>query len=267
MKIINAVQFELSFDKQKPFVFDIQDLNRLSVFAGANGSGKTVIMQLIWFMGFISVSYKALLRLDYPNKDKYIVELIETLLPCTWDFETIDLNLTLFSNNNQYRIDLVVKDSKVDYFNFGTGDIKIFLESGPDRVVFGSKNSRQFVDYERYISIRNRLFGPTQIDLKEMIEMKDMYKAYDILWFEDLEKKFFRWHQTGIPTEIQRRVKRMLANFPNIDENDDNPLFFIDTKLGINKIINDSGEKVPTVLSKLSSGEQSMLMMLISTGV
>ncbi len=252
--MINKIDFAITFDQGKEMALTINGMRNLNVMAGANGVGKSLMMQVVWFAGMISSLYKVLLQLKHPAVDKEIQTYIEQLPGLTWDYTNIDLAVSIYSDDIKYRLDIMIKDNKLNYWNADIQDPTLFLEHGVDRVKYNSKDARTFDSFNKYIKLKKKFNKKAIGTLEDMQELGDFFKAYDVMWFEEMEVKMINWSLDGIPDEVKKRFEGLQLMLGD-DFNYTRGIFFKDHEFALEKNSTD------IKFRSLSSGEQSILMM------
>lgn len=222
------------------------ELNKLTIFIGTNGSGKSMIMKLTWLCNFIMFSRLA--AKDSPAEKEYV--------------ETDYFMEMCFSKTfrNAEDLDCKVKAQfecgSVLSFHYKNGDLvqyDINLQEGVDdgiKPIYLSSTTRLLTSIEDYISFKKDLNEYVKDEEKIAKKLLEKYILPDLTYLE------FRSHQLQngitIPSELGDRLVKDY-------EFDYKPLlvYLEDDKIHLRS---DKGIKK---LNSIGSGHQALLTMLL----
>ncbi len=248
-------------------------LNKLNVLVGANGSGKTLMMKFAWFAGYMLQAYKVLLVVEPEKTDELFAEMMQKVFRWTFD-EPDDMfgSIAIRDKNlEKFNFSVVFKDGKMNHFVMDIIDPEEFKMGNIQGVQFNSKEARTFEQCARYIKLKKK-FGIETLTDDGLDELCEFFKIYDVLWFEQLIHKVKQFACDGLPETLTSAtgrgimhsifigaaegaddVEKPSTDLVSIKDDGGLPLF----------VMADGSEKKAT---SLSSGQQSMLMLLLFSG-
>lgn len=211
-------------------------LNELTFLVGPNGSGKTLVLKFQWFIA--SVAYSLVMSKNLGTSFS-TDHLTQYLFDNTF-VDPEDFTGEIIGHFENATVQVTVDEGKI------VGVIenldKITSASSP---VFMSKDMRTFENLDQYIKVKESLDNPEDI-------MK-FYKLYDSMFAEQMIVKAEKGHV--IPEELKNMFKMYNLDKLNLDS-----LTIIDGKF---HYVNTAGESKK--LSKLSAGEQSLIVMFLGS--
>jgi len=242
--------------------FDIK-FKDLNIFCGANGCGKTFMFKLTWFNAYMMQIYKVLLMMRAEDLDKEFARQINMWFPLTFvDYTKLTGWVSLSKKaegsedpENDYSIHLDIDQGQLKSFYVNVGRKDKFAQTELKGVQFNSKDARTFNNYQSYINISKKISSREKGDIFFQ-EMGEFFRLYDIVWFENVRVKIEHFRKNGVPAELKDNVAIYFENESNlksiIDFNFDNDIPIVKT---------GSGQEIP--FNRLSSGLQSILMMMM----
>ncbi len=245
------------------------EFSKLNVFAGTNGSGKTFILKCAWVTSYLLQLYKVTLQLSPQNVDETFAKAAADILKYTFD-NAEDLNGSIMIQDPSeeiYRLVLSFKEGNIDYFNVDMINPAKFSIGNIQSVQFNSKDARTFEQYHKYQKLKTR-FGITNLTEEAVGEICEFFKLYDVLWFENVYNKLKEYDTKKLEEVCPLFTSSDLASFLGDIFNNTSPGSNFDligisekNKLPVFELANgDAYEAL-----NLSSGQQSMLMMLLFT--
>lgn len=167
----------VKLDKPKMDI-DNMEFRALSVFVGTNGSGKSLILKLSWFLGMIGTIYmKAFRRMIKPQ----LIEAAQFALNGGFKFpDFTGVVAAEYGGGVEIRVELL--DGKVtDVMMTGFEEIVDFQ---PTR--FLSSEMRLFNDISHYLKARKKLTTKLQLEQSDLMSLMEDYRLYDILHIEQM---------------------------------------------------------------------------------
>ncbi len=244
------------------------DFNELNILVGMNGSGKTLILKFAWFAGYLLQAYKVMLAVDPKNSDRLFAEMVTKVFKWTFDepqdmFGTISIE---DKDHEKFSFTVAFKDAGMDYFDIDIIDPKEFSVGSITNVQYNSKEARTFEQYARYLKIKKK-FGINQLTEEGLNDICDIFKLYDVLWFENLQRIVSDIVENGLNPIFTSKVGENILSqiFAGAESSSNDSDRFI--LAGIKEeegvpifVMADGSEKKAT---SLSSGQQSMMMMTV----
>jgi len=229
----NIVNIE--FDMTKPMKMNsVVEFNKISLFVGPNGSGKTLILKMLWFANTVAMG--AVKEKTLPL-GMTIIDLAQFTLNHT--FDNCDFEGSLKVNYERGSI-------KIAFVNGNVIGVEPDLQDVTDMAVpiFMSKDARTFNQIKMIMQLQ------ATVGQEKTLEM---VKLYDLVYIEFLKKKLAK----GLP--ITKEFKQSLDDFglKQYDMQsfkiDNSSVYFTDSK----------GKD--TEMTVLSAGEQSIVNMFIGS--
>jgi len=223
------------------------EVRMLSLYVGANGTGKTFILILNWIGALIAAVYAHLNNNNVPKK------IYEDLLQFVLDNSFSKNDFTgeteiLFDN---LTVTFALDNGKVTSLDFQHSK-KVNVAAIPQ---FLSTNTRLFDDVVKYIRFKHALGikGNLNISTEEDIrKLSGIYKIFDVLFMETLILKL----STGLVLQeeisdiiFKQTSKKIVSMLYDADKMD---IFYTDDK------------KVTKSVLTLGAGEQSYINMIIA---
>lgn len=219
------------------------ELNQLSIFVGANGTGKTIIMIHAWIFGFLSQMYVA-----SGKKGKMIAMASETFERC---FDNLEWSGTCSGTfESGAKINITLEKGKVVMAtaeNYESIDDTI-------GVVYMSTTLRKFDALVTYLKMRNLAAKTTSSTLTEnqLSEILKNYKLYDVMYCEKLIN--------SLPVELPENIRKILKE--SYDFSDD--IKSIDVDLVKNDFIATMENGTTKSICSYGAGHQAILNMMIA---
>jgi hypothetical protein len=222
----------MRFDIDKPMAlkFDIE-YNKLTLFTGLNGTGKSLIMKLNWVFGTVMS-----LLIHHPPSAN---ETAQYIMDKTFEDQNFNGEMEAFYPNGSLKMFMENgKVMRVEYFIDPC--VKVITPS-----LYMSTNTRTFTQINQYLKVEKHL--PT----KE--EISNIYRLYDIVYIETLKMKL----ENGL--KATQAFKDSMSN--DFSMKYDFDTFALENEAVI--FIDKDGNKRD--LSTLSAGEQSLINMSLAS--
>lgn len=239
----------LSLDLTKPMAFKTDiELNALSVFVGKNGMGKSLVLKIIWALGFIAdAAHKAKHAMDKEMNSEEIRALaIFTFKNTFTDFDftgTMQLNY-----NSGHFIKVVLNEGEIDSLSYDILDMENVIQ-----VKFMSANMRTFTDIKPFLFMRSTLKDKSEGE--RMGKLLEVYRLYDVIYVESLIRRC----PIDISTSVMHQMKESF-------ELEDNLVSFkYDEEKSDFYVVKDTGEK--KYLTSYGAGHQSVINMFIANPI
>ena len=234
-------------------------LNKLNIFCGTNGSGKTLVLKSSWFMLFSLNMYKMLGLMQTPNIDEAFKEQLDIMFDMTFSNKEKISGAIMVQDSDDSIVKYVINinEGEIEYFNINVIDPAKFGVGEINQIRYNTREARTFKQYERYRKFKTRL-GVTINDMKSIQELGEFFRLYDIMWFEELEFAIKRYEK--YPEEVQPKILKWSETFNAESNKFDMPLmkdvFFEDGSMYF------ATEKDPKIsIADLSDGIQSLIML------
>jgi hypothetical protein len=224
-------RIKIKVDKPINIDFDIE-YQKLSLFTGLNGSGKSLIMKLSW-------AFSTIMAILHAEPHHLASDITQYVMDNT--FEDQDFNGEIDATFRKGTLKMSIENGKIvraEYY------IDPAVKTCPS-VTFMSKNTRTISQINQYLKLEKQL--PTKDDLLEF------YKLYDVAYVEQLKVRL----EGGLkPT---KEFKETLSKEFNIEHDFDTLAIENDVIVSIDK----DGKR--TNLSTFSDGDQSLITMTLAS--
>ena len=226
------------------------DFNKLNIYVGQNGTGKTVLLKLAWFGTYIT-SNKILEERGFLPQNSIQEDFVNHTISKV--FEEVDFNGKMVFNfeNNLTTTVIFEKGICIDItFSNLTKENKV------TNILFMSKELRLFTELVRYLKLRKRVNGTERIMSPAAFEeILNDYKIYDALAVEHLLQ--------NLPLEFSEMISKVLVENYDFKKNP--------TRLEVNLetcsfLLEYSDNTIENVL-KLGAGHQSILNMFAMNSI
>lgn len=226
------------------------DFNKINIYVGQNGTGKTVLLKLAWFGTYIT-SNKILEERGLIPQNSIQEDFINHTI--TKVFDEVDFNGRMIFTFGDDLITTMVfeKGICIDVtFSNLTEKSKVI------NILFMSKELRLFTELVRYLKLRKRINGINKIISPTAFEeILDDYKIYDALAVEHLLQ--------NLPLEFSEMISKVLVENYDFKKNP--------TRLEVNLetcsfLLEYSDNTTENVL-KLGAGHQSILNMFAMNSI
>lgn len=238
---ISYVKYEL---KNPNFNVEVNDMRDVNILVGANGSGKTLHLVMIWC---INTLVDARYRYKFKSEDAF-----KQMCQNIFKYAFVDLKI-------DGNINAKYKEGLEFNIAFTEGEVtKVTINKDNNVIVntqtqFMSKQTRVFTDINRYYSIKNAIC-PEDIKFSKFYNPSDqlealnkMYRVYDILFMERFREVFM----------IKQKVEQSLLDI--LDTPGTKNLEYIEYQ--VDKLVGIAKDGSHINLETLGAGEQSMLVM------
>ncbi len=221
---------KLKIDKPMALDFDLE-YNKLSMFTGHNGSGKSLIMKLTWSFGTIM----SILHHNPPSAN----EMAQYVMDKTFEQQNFNGEIEASFPNGSLKMSMDNgKVSRVEYYI--DPEVKVITPS-----LYMSTNTRTFTQINQYLKIEKKFTSEE--------ELLGIYRLYDMIYVNVLKAKL----ENGL---------KATKNFKDAMEKDFSMKYDFDTFAIENDavvFIDKDGKR--TDLSTLSAGEQSVINMNLAS--
>ena len=226
------------------------DFNKINIYIGHNGTGKTVLLKLAWFGTYIT-SNKILEERGFLPQNSIQEDFVNHTISKV--FEEVDFNGKMVFNfeNNLTTTVIFEKGICIDItFSNLTKENKV------TNILFMSKELRLFTELVRYLKLRKRVNGTERIMSPAAFEeILNDYKIYDALAVEHLLQ--------NLPLEFSEMISKVLVENYDFKKNP--------TRLEVNLetcsfLLEYSDNTIENVL-KLGAGHQSILNMFAMNSI
>ena len=226
------------------------DFNKINIYVGQNGTGKTVLLKLAWFGTYIT-SNKILEERGFLPQNSIQEDFVNHTISKV--FEEVDFNGKMVFNfeNNLTTTVIFEKGICIDItFSNLTKENKV------TNILFMSKELRLFTELVRYLKLRKRVNGTERIMSPAAFEeILNDYKIYDALAVEHLLQ--------NLPLEFSEMISKVLVENYDFKKNP--------TRLEVNLetcsfLLEYSDNTIENVL-KLGAGHQSILNMFAMNSI
>ena len=226
------------------------DFNKINIYVGQNGTGKTVLLKLAWFGTYIT-SNKILEERGFLPQNSIQEDFVNHTISKV--FEEVDFNgKMVFTFENNLTTTLIFEKGICIDITFSN----LTKENKVTNILFMSKELRLFTELVRYLKLRKRVNGTERIMSPAAFEeILNDYKIYDALVVEQLLQ--------NLPLEFSEEVSKTLVDVYNFK---DSP-----TKLEVDLetcsfLLEYSDNTTENVL-KLGAGHQSILNMFAMNSI
>ena len=230
--------------------FELNDQKSISLYVGANGTGKTFVLIMQWLLGTMGAIYLA----SGKSMQEY-----EKALQFLFDKSFDDQKFTgkIGAAYEYLEISFELDNGKVKDLEIILTDPSIQVES-EGMPVFMSKNTRLFSEIVKYLKTK-KLLGMTGAitlyDDKKLIELCDMWKIYDVLFIERMLQRLSTPNFKIQDAAKKSFVDTMNKEIVNVTYDEANCAFTVHE-------IKD-GKEITYNAASMSAGEQAWLNMFI----
>ncbi len=240
---------ELSLDIDSPTTMKMpkMEFNNIALFVGTNGSGKSLILKLVWCAGMIGEAFISSEVLTMPYNP---IDNAQYIFDKSFSNQNFNGKMNfIFEDKNNIAIEM--EKGKVIDVNISFA--KDLVQSGPP--IFMSTETRTFDDITRYLQVRKMIGITGQIDASNASlfeKILDMYKLYDAMFIERLINKLNK------PYILKKDIKDTFKKYEIKEEIES--IGFDENKSEL-YFINSKGEV--KLLRNMSKGEQSLINMTL----
>lgn len=226
------------------------DFNKINIYVGQNGTGKTVLLKLAWFGTYIT-SNKILEERGFLPQNSIQEDFVNHTISKV--FEEVDFNGKMVFNfeNNLTTTVIFEKGICIDItFSNLTKENKV------TNILFMSKELRLFTELVRYLKLRKRVNGTERIMSPAAFEeILNDYKIYDALAVEHLLQ--------NLPLEFSEEVSKVLVENYDFKKNPTRLEVDLETCSFLLEYSDNTTENV----LKLGAGHQSILNMFAMNSI
>ena len=247
------LQVQLKFDDAQKFKDFNVKLEKLSLIAGMNGTGKSLMNQLIWYLNFSLQIYQTLMLIKYPNIEEEFEKYLKELPGLIWDFNSCQMFIRIESEEFNCDISYTKETDQDPEVRF---NIDWRKSINLQQVIYLSSSHRNFNELKKFKEMKD-LLGIKQLqDIEDLKKLCKFYKAYDAMSLITLSEKMDFLIREEIPRthfleSVNSRLKK-LNNFPEI--------IFDSSAKELKAKVNDR----LVGLNHLSTGEQNILFMMFT---
>ena len=226
------------------------DFNKINIYVGQNGTGKTVLLKLAWFGTYIT-SNKILEERGFLPQNSIQEDFVNHTISKV--FEEVDFNGKMVFNfeNNLTTTVIFEKGICIDItFSNLTKENKV------TNILFMSKELRLFTELVRYLKLRKRVNGTERIMSPAAFEeILNDYKIYDALAVEHLLQ--------NLPLEFSEMISKVLVENYDFKKNPTRLQVDLET---CSFLLEYSDNTIENVL-RLGAGHQSILNMFAMNSI
>ena len=226
------------------------DFNKINIYVGQNGTGKTVLLKLAWLGTYIT-SNKILEERGFLPQNSIQEDFVNHTISKV--FDEVDFNgKMVFTFENNLTTTLIFEKGICIDITFSN----LTKENKVTNILFMSKELRLFTELVRYLKLRKRVNGTERIMSPDAFEeILNDYKIYDALAVEHLLQ--------NLPLEFSEEVSKVLVENYDFKKNP--------TRLEVNLetcsfLLEYSDNTTENVL-KLGAGHQSILNMFAMNSI
>ena len=226
------------------------DFNKINIYVGQNGTGKTVLLKLAWFGTYIT-SNKILEERGFLPQNSIQEDFVNHTISKV--FEEVDFNgKMVFNFENNLTTTLIFEKGICIDITFSN----LTKENKVTNILFMSKELRLFTELVRYLKLRKRVNGTERIMSPAAFEeILNDYKIYDALAVEHLLQ--------NLPLEFSEMISKVLVE--NYDFKNNPTRLEVDLET-CNFLLEYSDNTTENVL-KLGAGHQSILNMFAMNSI
>jgi predicted ATP-binding protein involved in virulence len=249
------------------FKMDLPDitLSQLSIFVGANGSGKTFFFKYLWYVSYALQMYKTVLHLNMEGTEDLFKENAEKLFGYVFEEgEKISGVVTLTDKEKEiYRFRLKIENGKLVAFDLTVHNPEKFKIGEIQPVRYASKNTRGFEEVERYTMTKKLMNMESGIaNEKDLDKICQLYKIYDVFFLEDILSKMARWTANPESFKEEWGAINIIQHLDDLIVSDDlSDLKALILEEDIPYLLMGDGKTIR--LSNLSSGSQALIMLTV----
>ena len=226
------------------------DFNKINIYVGQNGTGKTVLLKLAWFGTYIT-SNKILEERGFLPQNSIQEDFVNHTISKV--FEEVDFNgKMVFNFENNLTTTLIFEKGiciDITYSN-------LTKENKVTNILFMSKELRLFTELVRYLKLRKRVNGTERIMSPDAFEeILNDYKIYDALAVEHLLQ--------NLPLEFSEEVSKVLVENYDFKKNPTRLEVDLETCSFLLEYSDNTTENV----LKLGAGHQSILNMFAMNSI
>lgn len=218
------------------------DINKINIYVGQNGTGKTILLKLAWFGTYIT-SNKILEERGFLPQNSIQEDFVNHTISKV--FDEVDFNgKMVFTFENNLTTTLIFEKGICIDITFSN----LTKENRVTNILFMSKELRLFTELVRYLKLRKRVNGTERIMSPDAFEeILNDYKIYDALVVEQLLQ--------NLPLEFSEEVSKTLVDVYNFKSSPTKLLIDLET---CSFLLEYSDNTIENVL-KLGAGHQSIL--------
>ena len=266
--MLDRIQYEDFGPDEAKLNLDIE-FNMLNVFAGKNGSGKTLVFKSAWFMSFTLELYKTMLLMKIEGIDEVFKAEAELVFDMTFTSSERLSGACMISDKDEaiYKYSCVIDEGQIATFNIDVLDLDKFKAGEIRSVKYNSKEARTFSQYEKYLRFKDKL----DIELTSMAaisEFKGFFMLYDMLWFEQLKSVIDQHIFTGGKEGPLERIFSLWDTHLGGNTDTTQPLPYAkDMVFKDSMIYIDNDDVKMKSLADYDLGTQSLFRLTMSSGV
>ena len=248
--------------------FDLGDMDiefsKLNIFAGMNGVGKTFIFKTAWFASNALNIYKALSMMGAPKLDEIFEEEVNRLFRLTFhEHEKLSGTMQISDKESEiFTFTIAFNEGTLDHFQLDIRDMKRFEVGDIQKIKYNSREARTFEAYNRYFKTKKMLGIDAPQSNDDFEKLGEWYRLYDMMWFEEMYQIIKRYEENPEALEAFYTLLTQIGTKDLVEE--------ISPFREGHKLVAKEGilyDRQPDGnlkdLATLSSGEQSILMMLL----
>ena len=226
------------------------DFNKINIYVGQNGTGKTVLLKLAWFGTYIT-SNKILEEKGFLPQNSIQKDFVNHTISKV--FDEVDFNgKMVFTFENNLTTTLIFEKGICIDITFSN----LTKENKVTNILFMSKELRLFTELVRYLKLRKRVNGTERIMSPAAFEeILNDYKIYDALAVEHLLQ--------NLPLEFSEEVSKVLVENYDFKKNPTRLEVDLETCSFLLEYSDNTTENV----LRLGEGHQSILNMFAMNSI
>ena len=226
------------------------DFNKINIYVGQNGTGKTVLLKLAWLGTYIT-SNKILEERGFLPQNSIQEDFVNHTISKV--FDEVDFNgKMVFTFENNLTTTLIFEKGICIDITFSN----LTKENKVTNILFMSKELRLFTELVRYLKLRKRVNGTERIMSPDAFEeILNDYKIYDALAVEHLLQ--------NLPLEFSEEVSKVLVENYDFKKNPTRLEVDLETCSFLLEYSDNTTENV----LKLGAGHQSILNMFAMNSI
>lgn len=215
------------------------EFNKVTLFIGANGTGKSVLLKSAFALSYIGNTYSIAKLKGMNILDHELREVAEFAFTKTFDdFDSSGECYATYTNGAKVTVKFTL--GKCTFAEV------ILMEDGIiPSVVYAPSSMRLFSQYENYLKVRKLISSNLSLNEQELFKMLENFKLYEVTLGETLIAKS--------PIDVSS-LTALYEDPYNIK-----PINYIEVDLEKSQVLARYSDNTTSRLSTLSAGEQSAL--------
>jgi len=232
----------------------------ITLTAGKNNIGKTFMNKLVWYVQHIHGVYTIHRQLSHQTADQMFKEYAK--IAFRWTFsEPDEISGSVKIETDDNIMEIKIEEGEVIGFNHKIIDVESYINNGPGLSLYCSAPMRSFTEFDKYTSMKKMLNIDPTLPHDDVDKLCQIYKLYDVLWFENIALKIASFKENGFQEKADI-IEQLITSGDDLLGN--NAIRSVDsfhiTEAGP-CVRHENGSSIP--LSRLSIGSQSMLILAL----